>query len=109
MGEENAEKDAWTGDRARNMENENCSELRELYKNLAIVTDINKKKLEWIGLVVKRDQERTVEKIFESKPEGIRRRGRTRMGWMEDVGRSAGDGRLRHGDRRPSKGKNGLP
>jgi hypothetical protein len=54
--------------------------LRELYKNLALVTDINKKRLEWIGHVVKRDQGRTVAKIFEGKPEGSRGRGRPRLG-----------------------------
>jgi hypothetical protein len=74
--------------------------LRDLYKNLAIVTDINKKRLEWIEHAVITDQGRTVEKIFESKPEGSIRRGRPRLGWLEDVGRSTGDGRLRHGDRR---------
>jgi hypothetical protein len=57
----------------------------------------------------KRGQGRTVEKIFESKLEGSRRRGRRRLGWLEDVGRSAGDGRLRRGDRRQFKEKNGRP
>ena len=31
------------------------------------------------------DQGRTVKKIFESKLEGSRRRGRPRMRWLEDV------------------------
>ena len=31
------------------------------------------------------DQGRTVKKIFESKPEGNRRRGRSRLGCLEDV------------------------
>ena len=65
--------------------------MRELYKNLALVTDINKKRLEWVGHVVKRDQGRTVEKIFGSKPVGSRGRGRPRLGWLEDIGRSTGD------------------
>jgi len=31
------------------------------------------------------DQGRTVKKMFGSKPEGSRRRGRSRMSWLEDV------------------------
>jgi hypothetical protein len=41
--------------------------------------------LEWIGHVVRIDQGRIVKKIFESKQEGSRRRGRPRMRWLEDV------------------------
>ena len=60
-------------------------EWRELYKNLYIVADIKRKRLEWIGHVVRMDQGRTDKKIFESKPEGSRRRGRPRLRWLEDV------------------------
>jgi len=31
------------------------------------------------------DQERRVKKIFDSKPEGSRRRGRPSLRWLEDV------------------------
>jgi len=41
-------------------------ELRELCKDLDIVSDIKNKRLEWIGCVVRMDQRRTVKKIFES-------------------------------------------
>ena len=58
-------------------------ELRKLYKDLDIEADI-KKRLEWIGHVVRMEQGRTVMKIFESRPEGSRR-GRSRLRWMEDV------------------------
>jgi hypothetical protein len=33
------------------------------------------------------DQGRIVKKIFESKLEGSKRRGRTRLRWLEDVGK----------------------
>jgi hypothetical protein len=49
-------------------------EMREPYKDLHIVADIKEKRLDWIGHVVRMDQGRTVKKIFESKPEGSRRR-----------------------------------
>jgi hypothetical protein len=45
--------------------------MRELYKDIDIVADIKKKTLECVGHVVRMDKERTVTKIFESKPEGI--------------------------------------
>jgi len=41
--------------------------------------------LGWIGHVVKMDQGSTVKKIFESKSEGIRRRGRPRLRWLENA------------------------
>jgi hypothetical protein len=43
-------------------------ELKELYTDIDIVAGIKKKRLEWFGHVVGMDQERTVKKIFESKP-----------------------------------------
>jgi len=45
-------------------------ELRELYKDLYIVADIERKLLELIGHVVRKDQGRTVKKIFGSKGKG---------------------------------------
>jgi hypothetical protein len=60
-------------------------ELKELYKDLDIVADIKKKRVEGIGHVVRMDHGRTVKKIFESKPEGSRRTGRPRLRWLEDV------------------------
>ena len=53
-------------------------EWRELYIDIDSVGDIKKTILEWIGRVLRMDQGRTVMKIFESKPEGERRRGRPR-------------------------------
>ena len=41
--------------------------------------------LEWIRHLVRIDQRRTVKKIFGSKLEGNRRRGRPRLRWLEDV------------------------
>ena len=47
-------------------------ELRELYKDLDIVAGIKRKRLEWIGHVVRMDQGKSVKKLFGSKPEGSR-------------------------------------
>ena len=38
-------------------------EFRKLYEDLDIVADIQEKRLEWIGHVVRMDQGRTVKKI----------------------------------------------
>lgn len=64
--------------------------MRELYKNLALVTDINKKRLEWIGHVVKMDQGGKVKKVVENIPEANTRRGRPRLRWLEDVEKLCG-------------------
>jgi len=53
--------------------------LGELYKNLDVITDIKKKRLEWIGHAIRMEQVRTVKKISENKPEGSGRRGRPRL------------------------------
>jgi hypothetical protein len=54
-------------------------ELGELYKDLDVVTDIKKKRLEWIGHAIRMEQVTTVKKILENKPEGSGRKGRPRM------------------------------
>ena len=54
----------------------NNRELREMYKDLDVLADIKKRKLEWVGHVVRMDQVRKCKKIFESKQEGSRRMGR---------------------------------
>ena len=61
--------------------------MRELYKDLNTVADIKKSRLECIGHVAGMDQGRILKKISENKLEGSRRRGRTRLRWLEDVGK----------------------
>jgi hypothetical protein len=60
-------------------------ELRELYKAPDLVADINRKRLEWLGHVIRMDQRRVVKKIFDSEPEGRRKVGRPRLRWLDDV------------------------
>jgi hypothetical protein len=50
-----------------------------------MVADIRKKRLEWIGNVARIDRGRTVKKVFLSKPEESRRRGRPRLRWVENA------------------------
>jgi len=67
------------------MENKTNQEMRELYRSLDIVTDINKKKIAMIGYVVRMDQGRIDKKVLGSKLEGNRRSGRPKLRWLEDV------------------------
>jgi hypothetical protein len=60
-------------------------QLRELYGDLDLVADIKKRRLEWIGHVVRMDQGWTVKKICESKLKGNRRMRRPRLRLLEDV------------------------
>ena len=65
MGEEHIKKDVWTGGRATIWRIRTNEELMVLYKDLAIVTEFKKKRLEWIGHVVRMDHRRTVKNISE--------------------------------------------
>jgi hypothetical protein len=65
--------------------------LRELHKELGIVVNNKKKRLDCIVHVGRMDQGRRAKKIFESKPEVSTRRGRPSFRRLEDVGRSGGD------------------
>ena len=56
----------------------NNQEIQELYKDLDIVVDIKKKKLEWQGdLMIEKN--RALKKTFDIKPEGRRKVGRLRQ------------------------------
>jgi hypothetical protein len=63
MERENIKKGTWTSSRAKNVENKNYQELRELYKRLDILTNIQSTRLERIGHVVGMDEG----KIFKKK------------------------------------------
>ena len=52
-----------------------AQQSRELYRKLDLVADIKKKRMEWIGHVVRMDQGWSVKKIFESKVEDSGRIG----------------------------------
>ena len=56
-----------------------------LYKDLDVAADIKKKRLEWIGHSVRIYHGWVVKRIFESKPEGRRRMGGSRLRWLVDV------------------------
>jgi len=49
---------------------------------LDCVVDIKKKILDWLRHIMKMDQ---VRKLFDSKPKAMRKMGRPRMRWLENV------------------------
>jgi hypothetical protein len=61
-------------------------ELYELFNDLDIVKYIKINRLGWVGLVViSMDNNRTVKKAFNTKPVGLRKTGRPKLRWEDDV------------------------
>jgi hypothetical protein len=60
-------------------------ELISKYKSQDIVTVIKIRRLEWLGHVIRMNENCSVKKILEGKLEGRRGRGRPRLRWINDV------------------------
>jgi hypothetical protein len=59
--------------------------LTTKYKSQDIVTVIKIQRLEWLGHIIRMNEAKSVQKIFEGKLEGRRGRGRPRLRWINDV------------------------
>ena len=64
-------------------------ELNQLYNNTPIVVFIKSRRLEWAGLVARMPQESTVKRVLSAAPTGIRRKGRPRLRWRDNVDQDA--------------------
>jgi len=60
-------------------------EVRQLYRELDIVTEIKTGRLRWLGHVERMSEERVVKRLYQNTPEGSRSVGRLRLRWMDDV------------------------
>jgi hypothetical protein len=60
-------------------------ELYELFNESDIVKYIKINRLGWAGHVIHMDNSRTVKKVFNTKPIGIRKTGRPKLRWEDDV------------------------
>jgi hypothetical protein len=60
-------------------------ELYELFNETNIVKCIKINRLCWAGHVIRMDNNRTVKKVFNIKPVGIRKIGRPKLRWEDDV------------------------
>jgi hypothetical protein len=62
-------------------------ELYEKFNEPNIVNYIKVKRLAWAGHLVRMNNDRTLKKIFNTKPDGVRRAGRPRLRWEDGVDR----------------------
>jgi hypothetical protein len=60
-------------------------ELYEMFKDSDIVVYIKAKKLAWAGHLTCMSDERTLKKIFSTKPDGTRSVGRPKLRWEDGV------------------------
>ena len=62
-------------------------ELEEMSKGENIVKWIKGQRINWLGHLERMEEDRMPKKIFTQELEGMRRRGRPRIGWKEEVER----------------------
>jgi hypothetical protein len=60
-------------------------ELYELFNEPDIVKYLKMNRLGWAGHVISMDNNRTFNKVFNTKPIGIRKTGRPKLRWEDDV------------------------
>jgi hypothetical protein len=60
-------------------------ELYEIFNEPNIVNYVKVTRLTWAGHLVCMNNDRTVKKIFNTKPEGARSAGRPKLQWEDDV------------------------
>jgi hypothetical protein len=60
-------------------------ELYETFKEPNIINYIKVKRLAWAGHLVRMNNDRTLKKIFNNKPDGVRRAGRPKLRWEDGV------------------------
>jgi hypothetical protein len=70
---------------AGNWRRKTNEEVKQLYGELDIVTEIKKGRLRWLGHVERMSEERVVKKLYQNIPEGSRNVGRPMLRWMDDV------------------------
>jgi hypothetical protein len=56
-----------------------------LFNEPDIVKYIKINRFSWAGHVIRMDNNRTVKKVFNTKPMGIRKCGRSKLRWEDDV------------------------
>jgi hypothetical protein len=61
-------------------------EIQNMFKSPDIVTEIKVRRLEWLGHVIRMEEDTCVPKmVFNAKPDGRRGVGRPRLRWLDDV------------------------
>ena len=75
----------WSEARKRNMAKRYNYELYEKLNEPNIVNYIKVKRMAWAGHLVRMNNDRTIKKIFNAKPDGVRRVGRPKLRWEDGV------------------------
>jgi hypothetical protein len=75
----------WSETRERNMAKKYNYELYETFNEPNIVTYIKVKRLAWVGHLVRLNNDRTLKKTFNTKPDGIRSVGKPKLHWEDGV------------------------
>jgi hypothetical protein len=75
----------WSETREWNMAEKYNNELYETFNEPNIVNYIKVKRLAWAGHLVRMNNDRTVKKVFNTKPDGARRVGRQKLRWEDGV------------------------
>ncbi|GFW09633.1 uncharacterized protein TNCV_3997391 [Trichonephila clavipes] len=60
-------------------------ELCQSYKDSDIVNFIKLPRIKWAGRVIKMNEDRTTEKVFNVQPIGTRRKGRPNLKWIDGL------------------------
>jgi hypothetical protein len=67
------------------VEDSDNTELMELYDELDIVTEVKRMRLTWLGHMERTSDDRSREKLYSNKPEGLRLVRRPRKRWLDEV------------------------
>jgi hypothetical protein len=60
-------------------------ELCEIFNEPNIISYIKVKRLAWAGHLMRMNNDRILKKIFNTKPDGVRRAGRPKLRWEDGV------------------------
>jgi hypothetical protein len=82
-------------------------ELYEIFNEPNIVNYIKVKRLAWAGHLVRMNDDRTLKKIFNTKPDGARSGGRPKLRWEDCVDQDMKILGVRTGRKSPSTETNG--
>jgi hypothetical protein len=85
VGKKGASMYFWSETREWNMAKKYNYELYETFNKTNIVTYIEVKRLAWAVNLVIMNSNRTVKKIFNPKPDGVRSVGRPKLQWEDGV------------------------
>jgi hypothetical protein len=67
------------------VEKETYREIRDLYNDADIVSEVKSRRLRWAGHVLRRKEESQLKKVSKNNPEERQPRGRPKQRWWDQV------------------------